>query len=156
MIVRVIVQWQRSFISFAYGYTGIDMRASNPVYEIVVAFPELKNYFGLLTGLLYTIPFAIFGMIIGKNSDKMNRKNSLSFFILLAGLTVGASSFQSFTVFAIMRVLHGIFNAGTNPFSYSLITEYFPPDKRAVANSLIHSGTYIGNSLSSISILLVT
>ena len=69
------------------------MRASNPVYEIVVAFPELKNYFGLLTGLLYTIPFAIFGMIIGKNSDKMNRKNSLSFFILLAGLTIGASSF---------------------------------------------------------------
>jgi hypothetical protein len=45
------------------------LRASNPVYEIVVAFPELKNYFGLLTGLLYTIPFAIFGMIIGKNSD---------------------------------------------------------------------------------------
>jgi MFS family permease len=55
-----------------------------------------------------------------------------------------------------MRVLHGIFNAGTNPFSYSLITEYFPPDKRAIANSLIHSGTYIGNSISSISILLVT
>jgi MFS family permease len=55
-----------------------------------------------------------------------------------------------------MRILHGIFNAGTNPFSYSLITEYFPPDKRAIANSLIHSGTYIGNSISSISILLVT
>jgi hypothetical protein len=69
------------------------MRANNFVYEIVVAFPELKNYFGLLIGLLYTIPFALLGMIIGENSDKMNRKNSLSFFILLAGLTIGVSSF---------------------------------------------------------------
>lgn len=54
-----------------------------------------------------------------------------------------------------MRVLHGIVNSVTNPFSYSIITEYFPPDKRATANALIHSGTYIGNSVSSISILLV-
>jgi MFS family permease len=54
-----------------------------------------------------------------------------------------------------MRVFHGIVNSTTTPFSYSLITEYFPPDKRATANSLIHSGIYIGNSVSSISILLV-
>jgi MFS family permease len=54
-----------------------------------------------------------------------------------------------------MRVFHGMVNAATTPFSYSLITEYFPPDKRATANALIHSGIYIGNSVSSISILLL-
>lgn len=128
----------------------------NPIYEITTAFPNLKNYFGLMTGFLYTIPFALFGMIIGKKSDKMNRKNSLALFMALSGLTIGISAFGSFPTFMIMRILHGLFNAATNPFSYSLITEYFPADKRAVANSLIHSGTYIGNSVSSISILLVS
>jgi MFS family permease len=109
-----------------------------------------------MTGFLYTIPFALFGMIIGKKSDKMNRKNSLAIFMALSGFTIGISAFGSFPTFIIMRIFHGLFNAATNPFSYSLITEYFPADKRAVANSLIHSGTYIGNSISSISILLVS
>lgn len=95
-------------------------------------------------------------MIIGKKSDKYNRKISLAFILALAGSLMGVSAcFNSFFIFSLMRVFHGMVNSATTPFSYSLITEYFPPDKRATANALIHSGIYIGNSVSSISILLL-
>ena len=54
---------------------------------------------------------------------------------------MGISGFsESFLVLAAMRILHGAINSSTNPFSFSLITDYFPPDKRATANSIIHSG----------------
>ena len=73
-----------------------------------------------------------------------------------AAATMGLTGFvNSFVVLALMRVVHGMVNSASNPFSFSLITDYFPPDKRATANSIIHSGQYIGSALSSISILLI-
>ena len=69
---------------------------------------------------------------------------------------MGATGFMdAFIVLAAMRVFHGMINSSTNPLSFSLISDYFPPDKRATANSIIHSGQYIGTAMGSISILLI-
>ena len=81
---------------------------------------------------------------------------ALSIVIACAAATMGLTGFcDSFLVLAAMRVVHGMVNSASNPFSFSLITDYFPPDKRATANSIIHSGQYIGSALGSISILLI-
>merc|ERR1711998_810274 len=45
---------------------------------------------------------------------------------------------------------------GSNPLSFSLIADYFPPENRATANSVIQAGNYIGVGVSSFSILLIT
>lgn len=47
-------------------------------------------------------------------------------------------------------------NSASNPLSFSLIADYFPPDKRATANSIIQAGNYIGVGVSSLSILLIS
>lgn len=156
VFVRVMVQSQRAIFSFAYGYTGLGAQAGNIAYEISAAYPQLKQYFGLLTGLAYTLPFASFGLVVGGLTDTANRKIALSIVIACAAATMGLTGFcDSFLVLAAMRVVHGMVNSASNPFSFSLITDYFPPDKRATANSMIHSGQYIGSALSSISILLI-
>ena len=107
-------------------------------------------------GFLYLIaPF--FGLIAGKISDNVNRKLFLGIVIILASATMGISgAVNSFFILSAMRVVHGMLNSSSNPLSFSLISDYFPPDKRATANSIIQAGNYIGVGVSSLSILLIS
>ena len=157
LFCRIMVQWHRKGITYAYGYTGLGEFAGNPIYEISSAYPQLKNWYGLLAGVVYTIPYAGFGLVVGKLSDTANRKLWLGIMVILASLTMGISGFvNSFAVLAIMRVFHGAFNSATNPLSFSLVSDYFPPDRRATANSIIQAGNYIGVGASSLSIILIS
>jgi MFS family permease len=80
----------------------------------------------------------------------------LGIFMALSGMTMGAAGFvDSFAVLAASRYALGIISAMFNPMSFSLLTEYFPPNRRATANSIIQSGNYVGWGLSSISVMLI-
>lgn len=58
--------------------------------------------------------------------------------MILASLTMGESGLtDSLLVLGTMRVLHGMLNSSTNPLSFSLMSDYFPPEKRTFANSMI-------------------
>jgi predicted MFS family arabinose efflux permease len=96
------------------------------------------------------------GLFYGKLTGKVNRKWILGIFMVLSGVTMGAAGFiDSFLVLAFSRFALGTISAMFNPMSFSLLTDYFPPERRATANSLIQSGNYVGWGLSSISILLI-
>ena len=157
LVARVAVQWHRLGLSYAYGYKGLGLAAKNSFYEIATSFPQLDNWYGLFTGIIYTIPYAFFGLIAGKISDNVNRKLFLGAVVILGSLTMAVSGFtNSFFLFGLMRVIHGCMNSASNPVSFSLVADYFPPDKRATANSIIQAGNYIGVGISSFSILLIT
>lgn len=156
LAIRVVYQWHRSVFSYSFGYKGIGIQAMNPIYEIGSAYPELASNFGVLTGFAYTIPFAFMGLFYGKLASKVNRKWVLGIFMILSGLTMGTAGFiDSFLVLAASRFALGTIGAMFNPMSFSLLTDYFPPERRATANSVIQSGNYIGWGLSSISIILI-
>jgi MFS family permease len=157
LVCRIMVQWHRKGLTYAYGYTGLGITANNGIYEIATAYPQLKQWYGLLAGLIYTIPYSFFGLVAGKISDSVNRKFFLGLVIILASATMGISgAVNSFFVLSVMRVFHGMLNSSSNPLSFSLIADYFPPDKRATANSIIQAGNYIGVGVSSLSILLIS
>jgi len=152
-----MVQWQRKSLNYAYGYTGLGAQAGDPMYEIRTMWPELNQYYGLLTGLIYTVPYSFFGLVAGKISDSVNRKAFLALVVLLASATVGVSATStSLLSFGLMRVIHGCLNSASNPLSFSLIADYFPPENRATANSIIQAGNYVGVGVSSISIILIS
>lgn len=151
-----MVQWQRKSLNYAYGYTGLGAQAGDPTYEIRTQWPQLNQYYGLLTGLVYTVPYSFFGLVAGKISDSVNRKLFLGIVVALASATVGVSAATtSLATFSFMRVLHGCLNSSSNPLSFSLIADYFPPENRATANSIIQAGNYVGVGVSSISIILI-
>ena len=138
LICRIMVQWQRKALNYSYGYTGLGEAANNPFFEIATAYPQLKSYYGLLVGLVYTIPYSFFGLVAGKISDNVNRKFFLGIVMILAAATCGVTGFvDSFFLLGAMRVLHGMLNSSSNPLSFSLIADYFPPENRATANSII-------------------
>jgi MFS family permease len=58
--------------------------------------------------------------------------------VIFASLTMGFSGFTSSLVtIGVMRAFHGALNSASNPFSFGLIADYFPPDKRATANAIL-------------------
>lgn len=62
---------------------------------------------------------------------------------------------MSFGVLAAMRVFHGALSSATDPLAYSLVADYYPPDKRGTPNAIISSGSFIGIALSCMSILFI-
>lgn len=155
--IRVAYQWQRSLFSYCYGYTGLGAAANNAIFEITASYPQLTSYYGLLTGFAYTIPFAACGIYFGKIVNKVNRKWLLGLMMLASGVQMGLSGFvNSFALLAAMRVVGGFISSAFNPLSFSLIAEYFPPERRTTANSIIQSGNYIGWGLSSLSVIAIS
>jgi MFS family permease len=71
-------------------------------------------------------------------TDSVSRKFALGLAVILASLTMGFSGVtSSFFMLGAMRALHGALNSASNPFSFGLIADYFPPDKRATANAIL-------------------
>lgn len=157
LLGRITLVWHRKGLAYTYGYTGIGELAGSAKFELASAYPELKNWYGLLSGLLYTIPYAGMSLFGGQLTDKVNRKLALGIVLALASLTMNVSAmFNSFAVFCLMRILHGGIHTISNPLSFSIISDYFPVEKRATANSMIQAGNYVGVAFGSISILLIT
>ncbi len=110
-----------------------------------VLFPDIKAEFalsdtqlGLLGGISFALFYATMGLPIARLSDQHSRKRiiivSLVIFSLMTafcGLAVG------FISLLLMRIGVGIGEAGVNPASHSIIADYFPPKRRALAMSIL-------------------
>ena len=75
--------------------------------------------------------------------------------ILMSSFHLTSAMTTSFSVLFMMRFLHGAISSATDPVSYSLIADYFPPEKRSTANAILSTGNFIGIALSSLSIILI-
>lgn len=62
---------------------------------------------------------------------------------------------NSFGVLFIMRFILGAFQSAQTPTSLTLLSDYFPKNKRSTVNSILNSGVYIGSALSSFSIITI-
>ena len=78
------------------------------------------------------------GLYFGKLNAKVNRKWGIALAMLLTGCIMCMATLPgSFTALAASRVLLGTVSACFNPFSFSLLSDYFPPERRGFANSII-------------------
>ena len=116
----------------------------------------MENYYGYLSGLAYTIPYLITGLLMGALTGRVNKAKVCGISIMVGGLSSFLTGLvPNFGMLCGMRFLHGAANSATNPLIYALIAEYVPPERRATANSFISPAVYAGISLSSMSILLI-
>ena len=70
-------------------------------------------------------------------------------------LQVGTGAFNSFLILAFFRFCHGAVSSSINPLAFSLVADYFPPEKRTLANSILGGANFVGIALSSMTILLI-
>jgi predicted MFS family arabinose efflux permease len=100
---------------------------------------------GFLSGITFAIFYATLGVPIAMLADRTNRRNIVAAAItIFSTMTVACGFVTSFAQLALARIGVGIGEAGSSPPSHSMISDMFPPEKRAGAMGIYSLGINIG------------
>jgi MFS family permease len=104
---------------------------------------------GFLYGTAFAVFYALFGIPLGRLADSWYRGRLIAIGLTLWSSMTAFSGFAtSFGMLATARIGVVIGEASASPAAYSMISDYFPKEKRATALSIYSSGLYIGGGLS--------
>jgi MFS family permease len=118
--------------------------------------PEIKRdlgvsdaQIGFLYGTAFAVFYALFGIPLGRLADSWYRGRLMAMGLALWSSMTALSGFASnFGMLAAARIGVGIGEASASPAAYSMISDWFPKERRATALSIYSSGLYIGGALS--------
>lgn len=100
---------------------------------------------GLLSGLAFTVFFAVFGIPLARWADRGHRIKLLSAVVALWSLMTAASgAAQNFAQMFLLRAGVGVGESGCWPISHSLLADRFPPTQRAFALGVFQAGGGLG------------
>jgi MFS family permease len=104
---------------------------------------------GFLYGTAFAVFYALFGIPLGRLADSWYRGRLMAMGLALWSSMTAFSGFaNSFGMLAAARIGVGIGEASASPAAYSMISDWFPKERRATALSIYSSGLYIGGALS--------
>lgn len=110
-----------------------------------------------MTGVAFTFTFAVFGIFGGVTADLVNRKWLIIIAsILWSACTLISGLIPNFWIFLLMRIALGLFQAFMNPTAYSMIADFFPPERRTFANAVFGLSIYFGGAMASLSLILIS
>ena len=136
-------------LCFVYVFNFLDRQLMSILIESIkrdTGFTD--SQMGMMTGFYFALFYTVFGVIVGSIADKTSRKNILfagaflwSLFTALCGMA------QSYPTMLAARVGVGVGEAAGAPPSYSIISDYFPAEKRGLALALFSLGVPFGQAL---------
>ncbi len=95
---------------------------------------------GFLYGTAFAVFYAVFGIPLGRLADVWVRKKlisiGLSFWSLMTALSGTANSFVTLGAY---RIGVGVGEASASPAAFSMLSDYFSPERRATALSIYSS-----------------
>lgn len=103
---------------------------------------------GLLVGLAFALFYTIAGIPIARWADRGNRRTIIALGLTVwSAMTVTCGLARSFVQLALARVGVGVGEAAGSPPAHSLISDYFPVERRATAMGIYSWGIYVGSAL---------
>jgi MFS family permease len=141
-----------TILLFAYVTSFLDRTILTLLVEPI---RESLNISDLQLSLLHGFAFAIFyvalGVPIARYADSHNRVRLISAGVLVWSLMTAVCGLaKNFTHMFLARVGVGIGEATLSPAAYSIISDYFPVEKRPRAYSIYQTGIYVGMGLAMI------
>ncbi|MET0659835.1 MAG: MFS transporter [Steroidobacteraceae bacterium] len=117
----------------------------------VVAEPVKQHFsltdtqLGLLTGPAFIVVYIAATLVFGWLSDRRNRKNIMAAVLALWSAMTALSGFaHSYLQLAIARAGVGIGEGGSNPAALSLLSSYYPAERRGRAIAIFQSSGMVG------------
>jgi len=102
----------------------------------------------LLHGFAFAIFYTLLGLPFGRLVDRRHRIGIISVAIFVwSVMTAVCGLARSFWQLFLARVGVGVGEAALSPAAYSIITDYFAPDKRSRALSVYVLGSYLGMAM---------
>jgi MFS family permease len=135
-----------------YTFNFIDRVVISIIQEpIKLQFGLTDFQLGLLGGPAFAVLYTLLGIPIARLAEKKNRMTILSICVALWSLATALCGFAtSFATLFAARVGVSIGEAGCTPPAQSVISDYFPADKRATAISIYALGVPVGSMLAAI------
>lgn len=107
-----------------------------------------EKQMSLLMGTSFAVFYTLFGIPLGRLADTWSRR-----WIVVLGITfwslmtAGCGLTHRFWQLALTRMGVGVGEASLSPSAYSLIADYFPPNRRSTALGVYGMGIYLGSGL---------
>lgn len=132
-----------------YVFNFIDRQVVSILQDPIKAELGLSDtQLGLLTGLSFALLYATLGIPLAWLADRWNRKRIIAIAIAVwSVMTALCGRATSYPMLFLFRVGVGVGEAGLSPPAQSLISDYFPRERRATALSIYTLGIPIGGVL---------
>lgn len=133
-------------LTIVYAFNFIDRQI------LVILQEPIKNdmglsdtQLGLLSGFSFALVYITAGIPIAYWADRTNRRNIIAAALALwSGMTALSGLAQNFSQLLLARIGVGIGEAGGSPPAHSMISDYYPPEKRGTALAIYSTGVHLG------------
>lgn len=136
------------FLAFTVSY--IDRQIISLLVDPIKADLDISDtQIGLLQGFAFTVFYTFAGIPLGRLADRKNRKWIISIGMTLWSIMTALCGLAStYAHLFLARIGVGVGEASLSPAANSMITDYFPKEKRGKAVALYFMGVYVGVGLS--------
>ncbi|MCK5746109.1 MAG: MFS transporter, partial [Oricola sp.] len=136
-------------LTLVYTFNFIDRQIVAILSPAIKADLGLADWqLGILKGFAFAVLYTTLGIPIARLADRTNRVTIISISLALwSGFTAISGACQNFMQLALARIGVGIGEAGGSPPAHSLISDYYPKEKRAGALAVYAMGIPIGVAL---------
>ncbi len=147
-------QWRAIYVLgvllAAWVVAFMDRNVINLLVQGVKADLSLSDtQFSLAQGVAFSLFFAFGSLPIGYLVDRTHRRNIIVVGILVwSGATFACGLAQSFSMLLVARMLVGAGEACLAPAAFSIVADYFRPERRGAAMGVMMAGSAIGNAIS--------
>jgi len=133
-------------LTIVYVSNFVDRQVINILAEYIISDLDLSDgQFGMLSGFAFALIYVSVGIPIARWADVGNRRNIVALSVAVwSTMTALCGAAQNFTQLFLARFGVGIGEAGGSPPSHSIVSDIFPPERRATALSIYSLGVYGG------------
>ena len=133
-------------LTLVYCFNFIDRQLLAILQESIKADLGLSDsHLGLLTGFAFAAFYVTAGIPIARWADRSNRRNIVALSLFAWSFMTAISGFvQNYLHLLLARIGVGVGEAGGSPPSHSMISDMFPPERRASALGFYSMGVNIG------------
>lgn len=132
-----------------YVFNFIDRTILSILLEPIKAEFDLSDtQLGFLSGLAFALFYTVLGIPIARWADRGVRRTIIALAVFTwSGMTALTGLAQNFTMLLAARIGVGIGEAGCSPPAHSILSDYFPPERRATALATYSLGIPIGGGI---------
>ncbi|MEH6582551.1 MAG: MFS transporter [Halioglobus sp.] len=141
-----VARYALIMLTIAYALNFVDRQILVILQEPIKIEMGLSDVqLGLLSGFSFALVYITAGIPIAYWADRGNRRNIIAIAVTVwSGMTALSGLAGNYTQLLLARIGVGIGEAGGSPPAHAMISDYYPPEKRATALSIYSMGVHLG------------